>query len=125
MTDSRRRGGTAQKAARQVAEPWLTYPLQKPIKTGRDEDSITELVFREPQGADTIAIGGNFVILDIASDPVLIKHDYKLLALTISRLCAMPPAFVGQITVGDLAAIATLLSPFFIPTGGVPPSPTL
>ncbi|GJE45366.1 phage tail assembly protein [Methylobacterium soli] len=93
----------------------LVHILSKPIKAHGEE--IREITFRDPLGADILAVG-NPVIVDMASDPPRVTHDERKMAAMISRLGGIPTSSVAQMGPQDWVACAWLLTPFFVPMAG-------
>jgi hypothetical protein len=90
----------------------LEYTLKKPILAMGEEKTV--LKFREPTGADLIAVQ-NPVIFYPYAVPVKIEHDMPKMVAMIARLANIPSSSVAQISPQDLIGIAWLLSPFFLP----------
>lgn len=101
-----------------LADTRLRFFLSKPIEVpGTKEDpktKLTEVVFRDPSGADLLAVG-NPVIFDPVSNPPRVTHDPEKMAMMIWRLSGVTPGQQGQMAPQDWVGCAWLLTPFFVP----------
>ena len=93
----------------------LVHNLAKPIQA--HGETVSELRFREPTGADIVNVG-NPVIFDMASDPPKVTHDDRKMAAMMARLANVPPSSIGLMGPQDWVACAWLLTPFFVPMAG-------
>lgn len=95
------------------ADGSLKIALRKPIQANGEE--VSELVFREPTGAD-IERCGNPVVLDVfSSDTVKITFDEKKMTAMMSRLAEVPPSSIRQMNTKDWNSAAWQLVHFFTP----------
>jgi hypothetical protein len=98
-----------------MSDNTLSFALSRAIKAGGEE--VTELSFREPNGADILNVG-NPVVIDMASDPPRVTHDERKMRAMISRLAAIPTSSVDQLSPQDWVGCAWALTPFFVPAAG-------
>jgi Phage tail assembly chaperone proteins, E, or 41 or 14 len=105
----------AQAEAEAALEPeidFLSQTLGRPIKAHGEE--ITILKWREPTALD-IERAGNPIKVDFTSGQPQLTYDEKKMSSMMSRLCAIPPNSVSQMTASDWNAIALKLIRFFMP----------
>lgn len=88
------------------------HTLTKKINVGGEE--ITELTLREPSTGDVIE-AGNPCNFDPAASTPTVRFDEKKLAAMISRLAAIPPSSVAQMSPKDFSALGWILADFFLP----------
>ncbi len=91
----------------------LTYRLKKPIVA--HGQTVDELTFRQPTGADIIDVGENPVVLDMSRNPPLITHNARAMAAMIARLAGINPAALRQIDPTDFTEVCWLLTDLFLP----------
>lgn len=101
--------------AETAASSLFVHRLGKPVEA--HGETVSEIAFREPVGADILAVG-NPVIVDMASDPPRITHDERKMTAMIARLGNVPPSTVGLMGPQDWVSCAWLLTPFFVPMAG-------
>lgn len=94
----------------------LTLTLTKPVQSHGKE--VAELTFREPSGADILACGGNPVAFDPVTAAVDPGAHPQRMRLMLSRLAAVPPSTIDQMTAPDWTSASWLVAPFFMPTPG-------
>ncbi|CAM5771998.1 hypothetical protein LMIY3S_03696 [Labrys miyagiensis] len=90
----------------------FTFPLSKPVMA--HGDMVKQLVFREPTGADIIAVG-NPVQFDPLSSPPRIQIDDARMAAMLSRLATVPSSTIAAMSPKDLINAGWLLTNFFMP----------
>jgi hypothetical protein len=88
------------------------FDLTRPIFTEDGEQK--SLTFREPNGADIMAIGNPVKFNPISNPPVCeIKDD--IMGQMIARCANITPVFLGKMTPKDMINAGWVLAPFFMP----------
>lgn len=100
----------------QVEEPPLKteHVLMKPVEAHGEDLHVIK--WREPTGGD-IEAAGNPIYLDFSGPQASITFNEKKMAAMMSRLCAVPPSTIRQLSAKDWNAIAWALFRFFTPPG--------
>lgn len=100
-------------AGKSPAANEVRITLSRPIKA-HDEDR-TELVFREPTGADVQRYGDPVLIdLNAAGRPP-VSFNTPAMSAMIAALAGIPPSSVSAMTAADWKTAAWAIAPFFIP----------
>ncbi|MEY9179721.1 hypothetical protein ABIA41_001156 [Bradyrhizobium sp. USDA 313] len=86
--------------------------LDKPVIAHGDK--ITELIFREPTGADIEAAGVPATI-DFSVDPPRIAFNQREMSAMMVQLAAVPPSTIRSLSSQDWINSAWKLSRFFVP----------
>lgn len=73
---------------------------------------VTELELREPTGKDVQELGFPYIVLMNGDDQAL-QIQVKTVGKYVSRLAAVPPSSIDQLSAGDLSALAGAVLSFF------------
>lgn len=98
----------------------VRVPLSKPIPAHGED--VTELVFREPNGAD-IARCGNPVLINPATVSIEdVRFDEPKMNRMMAALAGVPLSTIEKLPGGDWQICAWTVAGFFLPTVTMPSS---
>jgi hypothetical protein len=97
------------------ADTSRTFKLRKPLQA--HGETINEITFREPTGAD-IELCGMPVTIDFGFDPPRVEFDTRKMSAMMVQLAAVPPSTIRAMNPRDWSTCAWGLSNFFVPELG-------
>lgn len=88
----------------------MKVKLTKAITAHGEE--ISELDLREPTGKDVQELGFPYIVLMTGDDQAL-QIQAKTVGKYVSRLAAVPPSTIDQLSASDLSALSGVVLGFF------------
>lgn len=87
------------------------FKLGRPIEAHGEQ--VTELQLREPAGQDLLDLGYPYLVTLGDGEGERIELRPKVMAKYVSRLAAIPPSAVAQISLPDLQQLQGVVMGFF------------